>query len=169
MAGYGLVWLGGCGRWLPVRLPATSLAKLTFERAARRRLPDHESCPSIFRLSEAAAPGSAEEARPESVAATQELARIEHRLVSPGWSITPTALHTFERCPPRPPALSCAPLGRSAYLLNPPWRESLTPVPGERHGLRRTGHIGAIHPGSSRARRRCRPGVRVLEPAGTWR
>jgi hypothetical protein len=29
----GLVRLGGCGRWLPVRLPASSLATLMFERS----------------------------------------------------------------------------------------------------------------------------------------
>jgi hypothetical protein len=33
MAEYGLVWLGGCGRWLPVRLPGFSLATLPLGRS----------------------------------------------------------------------------------------------------------------------------------------
>lgn len=32
MAGYGLAWPRGCGRWLPVRLPGISLAALTSGR-----------------------------------------------------------------------------------------------------------------------------------------
>ena len=32
MAGYGLAWLRGCGRRLPVRLPGISLATLTSGR-----------------------------------------------------------------------------------------------------------------------------------------
>jgi hypothetical protein len=31
MAGCGLAWSRACGRWLPVRLPAASLATLMFE------------------------------------------------------------------------------------------------------------------------------------------
>ena len=33
MAGYGLVWLGGFSRWLPVKLPGISLATLTVRRS----------------------------------------------------------------------------------------------------------------------------------------
>ena len=42
MAGYGLAWPRGCGHWLPVRLPRTSLAALTSgrPRASRPDRPD---------------------------------------------------------------------------------------------------------------------------------
>jgi hypothetical protein len=33
MAGYGLAWPHGCGRWLPVRLPGISLATLMSGRS----------------------------------------------------------------------------------------------------------------------------------------
>ncbi len=40
IAGYGPVWLDGCGRWLPVRLPGISLATLTIRTIGTFLRPD---------------------------------------------------------------------------------------------------------------------------------
>ena len=56
MAGCGLAWSRACGRWLPVRLPAASLATLMFEwsgpvTATELRVPGHlQRSPAAYAL-----------------------------------------------------------------------------------------------------------------------
>ena len=50
VAGRGLTWPRIWGRWLPVRLPAISLAMLMFECPGPAALPDYQACHGFKRF-----------------------------------------------------------------------------------------------------------------------